>query len=107
MKDKLLEIIKNYGVNNQLRKLNEEVFELQESIIGWQNKSWNLEGKSPEVVEPVIKEYIMNIAQEIADCYVMLEQFRLYYGIPKEKIKEVMEYKINRQIDRIEDNLNN
>lgn len=48
-----------------------------------------------------------HIAEEIADCYVMLEQFRLYYGIPKEKIKEVMEYKINRQINRIEDNLNN
>lgn len=101
MKDKLLEIIKNYGVNNQLRKLNEEVFELQESIIERQNKSWSLEGKTPEIVEPVIKEYIMNIAQEIADCYVMIEQFRLYYNISKEKIEDIMKYKVERQLSRI------
>lgn len=98
MKDKLLKIIKNYGVIPQLKYFQSKVFELNEAIIIEEdrNKHLNLKKFSTD-----------DIAQEIADCYVMLEQFRLYYDIPKEKIKEVMEYKINRQIDRIEDNLNN
>ena len=43
------------------------------------------------------------ITEEIADCYVMLEQFKLYYGISDEEIKNLMDYKIDRQIKRIED----
>lgn len=100
MKDKLLKIIKNYGVIPQLKYFQTEVFELNESIIYERATSkYGDEGNDYKCIK--------HIAEEIADCYVMLEQFRLYYDIPKEKIKEVMEYKINRQIDRIEDNLNN
>lgn len=45
---------------------------------------------------------IRNIADEIADVFVMLEQFRIYYNIPSEKIKEIVEYKIERQLKRID-----
>lgn len=100
MKDKLLKIIKNYGVIPQLKYFQTEVFELNESIIYERATSKYGDERNDY-------KCIKHIAEEIADCYVMLEQFRLYYGIPKENIKEVMEYKINRQIDRIEDNLNN
>jgi len=33
---------------------------------------------------------------------VMLKQFQLYYNISTKEIKEVMKYKIDRQIERIE-----
>ena len=33
MNDKLIKIINNYGVVNQLKKFNEECFELEEAII--------------------------------------------------------------------------
>lgn len=100
MKNKLLKIINNYGVNNQLRKFNEEAFELQEAIIKCE---WD---KFTRVIQEPYNKFENNIAEEIADCFVMLEQFRLYYNISKDKIKTIMEYKINRQIDRIkkEDN---
>lgn len=35
MEEKLLKIINNYGVDNQQRKLAEEVFEFQEAVIHW------------------------------------------------------------------------
>ena len=102
MKDKLLKIINNYGVNNQLRKFNEETFELQEAIVSEKLKD-NIQNTRPlyDIVESR-----KHIAEEIADCYVMLEQFRLHYNISSNIIKTMMEYKINRQIDRIkkEDN---
>ena len=92
MEDKLLEIINNYGVLSQLKYFQSEVFELNEVIIIEEdrNKHLNLKKFSTD-----------DIAQEIADCYVMIEQFRLYYDIPNDKIQEIMKYKIDRQIDRM------
>ena len=89
MNEKLKMIINHYGVNAQQRQLAEEVFELQEAIIQYE--------------EPRRYHSKEHIAEEIADCYVMIEQFRLYYGITTEKLKKIMQYKIDRQIKRIED----
>lgn len=99
MNEKLLKIINKYGVIPQLKYFQSEVFELNEAIIIFENESPQCDG----VIDRRYIEHIKNnIAQEIADCYVMLEQFRLYYNIPNDKIKEIMEYKIDRQLDRIE-----
>lgn len=95
MKEKILEIINHYGVNHQQRKFQEEVFELQEAIIRYDEEEY-------KYIDKVEKCHKDNITQEIADCYVLLEQFRLYYDIPAEQIKEQMQFKINRQLDRIE-----
>lgn len=40
--------------------------------------------------------------KEFADVMVMLEQFKAYYELDNKEIMDIMEYKINRQIDRIE-----
>ena len=92
MNEKLKMIINHYGVNSQQRQFFEEVFELQEAIIQYE--------------EPRRYHSKEHIAEEIADCYVMLEQFRLHYGITTEKLKETMQYKVDRQIKRIEDDKN-
>lgn len=93
MEKDLLEIINHYGVNNQLRKFNEECLELEESIIKYEalrdyyfkNTNW-------------LKDHI---AEELADVTVMLKQFQAYYKITDEEIEDVMKYKILRQKDRI------
>ena len=95
--DKLLKIINTYGVIPQLKYFQSEVFELNEAIIK----------KEIEYCfgETTIKmdEYNKNhIAEEIADCYVMLEQFRRYYKISSEEMVEIMKEKIDRQLTRIE-----
>ena len=104
MKDDLLKIISFYGVLPQLKHFNSEVFELNEAIINAENN--RLIGISRKPSELAIE----HIAEEIADCYVMLNQFQLYYGIENKQIEETMKFKIDRQLERIEnekDNKNN
>lgn len=89
MKEDILKIINHYGVNHQLRKFQEEVFELNEAII-----------KAEENL--ALEKYIEHIAEEIADVLHMLIQFILYYEIPEEDIRKVLEYKVNRQSKRVD-----
>lgn len=89
MKEDLLKIIKHYGVNNQQRKLQEEIFELQEAIIEYELDETGLETKK-------------HIEEEFADCMVVLEQFKAYYNLDNDKIVDIMYKKIERQLNRIE-----
>lgn len=88
MEDKLLKIITHYGIIPQLKYFQSEIFELNEAII----ENENNDNKAFT---------IKHIAEEISDVCVMLEQFRLYYGISDEEISDIMQYKIDRQIKRI------
>lgn len=99
MKEELLKIINNYGINHQLRKFNEETYELIEAIIKYEEAKYDY-----------FEKYIChenrdistnNIAEEIADVTVMLKQFQYYYGIEDKEIEEVMKYKVERQLERI------
>ena len=96
-KNKLLKIINHYGVNNQQRKLAEEVFELQEAIINYELKA-SVEYEIPLTEITGSKEHI---AEEIADCMVLLSQFKEYYGISEKELQEVTKCKIERQLERI------
>lgn len=89
MEEKLLKIVEHYGIMPQLKYIHSEYFELDEAIIDHE-----CYGK---MVKP-----IDHIAEEIADVMVMLEQFRLYYEIPSMQITEIMQQKIDRQLERIE-----
>lgn len=95
MKDDLLKIISFYGVLPQLKHFNSEVFELTEAIINAENNRLIGISRKPS------KLAIEHIAEEIADCYVMLNQFQLYYGIENKQIEETMKFKIDRQLERI------
>lgn len=97
MKENLLKIINNYGVMPQLKYFQSEVWELNEAIIKKEE-----DYQFCETTVKMDKKNIEHIAEEIADCYVMLEQFRLYYGIEKEDIEKIMKQKIDRQLGRIE-----
>lgn len=98
MKEDLLKIINNYGVSNQLKKMSEEVFELQEAIFKYEElKKWDDEYYSVD-----LKSAIEHLEEEFADVCVVLEQFKAYYDLDNNKIIEIMKQKINRQLDRIE-----
>ena len=102
-KKKLLKIINHYGVNNQQRKLAEEVFELQEAIINYELKS-SVEYEIPLTEIIGSKEHII---EEMTDCMVLLSQFKEYYGITDEEITNNMQLKIKRQLERIENEKSN
>lgn len=94
MENQLKQIIEHYGIMKQLKYIHSEYFELDEAIV--------IREQEGEDISSYTDELENHIAEEIADVMVMLEQFRIYYGIDKELIKDLMEYKASRQIERIE-----
>ena len=95
MEQKLLQIIERYGVNNQLRKFNEEAFELEEAIIKCEMEF------DAYVLKLGHNDHKNHITEELADCMVLLEQFKLYYGITSEEITKIFWSKVDRQLERI------
>ena len=93
----LLKIINHYGVSNQLKKLSEEVFEFQETVLNYENAR-----KSKEVQD--YDKLQSHIEEELGDVLVLLTQFIGYYGIKLEdgNVLKIMNEKIARQLKRIE-----
>ena len=91
MKEELLKIINHYGIMPQLKYIHSEYFELDEAIIECEES-----GNNPEY-------YKESIGGEIADVMVMLKQFQYYYGIEDKQIEDIMKFKIERQLKRIDD----
>lgn len=87
MKEKLLKIINHYGAVNQRKKLCEEFMELQDELA-------NVVNDRPE-----------NILTELADVMVLTLQFMTISGysfdLLEENLKDEINYKIQRQLDRI------
>lgn len=94
MEEKLKKIINHYGVMPQLKYIHSEYFELDEAIISYLNDECNYYSE----VEESHKKEIMG---EIADVMVMLKQFQYYFGITDKQIENIMNFKIDRQLDRI------
>ena len=87
MEKDLLKIIEHFGVNNQQRKLQEEVFELNEAITSFQlggNLSYD------------------EIEEEIVDVMILLKQFFHYYELNDYKMKQIEKQKVQRTLERIE-----
>ena len=98
MEKDLLKIIEHFGVKNQQRKLQEEVFELQEAITTHElKKSVEYEIPLTEIIGT--KEHII---EEIADITVILKEVQYIYKINREDIRKTMKNKINRTLERIE-----
>ena len=91
MKEDLKSIINWYGLEHQQRKLEEEVFELQEAIFDMQY-TYTYDSQS-------FLRY--HIAEELADTTVMLKQIQYFYGIEDKDVENIMLEKVQRQLDRI------
>lgn len=97
MKKDFLKIIEHFGIRNQMKKLNEECYELIEAIANYQD------------IEPFTTEdtnfkaiFKNHVIEEIADCLVLINQFIEYYKIDNNDVAKIMQEKINRTLDRIE-----
>ena len=91
MKNKLLKIIQHYGIENQLRKFNEESYELTQAIDRFEQLR-SMHGN---------KVRYNNIKAEIADNFVLISQFILYYDLSLDEIFDIYKFKVDRQIKRI------
>ena len=89
MKNKILYIINHYGIKHQLKKFNEESYELIEAINDYENSILNK------------KVNYEHIEEEFADVLVTLYQFKEFYNLDETKINSIIKNKINRTIDRM------
>lgn len=81
---KEIEIINHYGYKHQIRKLAEEQYEL---------------------IEALFEEDEDHITEEIADCLLLINQFKAYYKIKDKDIQKVYDYKLSRQEGRMKDEI--
>lgn len=80
--EKLFKIFSHFGYRKQLKKFSEECYELTEAMLDNDKE---------------------HIKEEIADVQVLLNQFKELYKIQDSEIVNIMEQKIDRTLDRIEE----
>ena len=81
MEEKLNKILEYYGEEIEANQLVQELAELIVGITKWD---------------------VENIHEEIADVEITLEYLKNFEAIDKSKINDIKEYKIQRQLRRIE-----
>lgn len=88
-KDIIKKIANNFGIVNQENKLIEELSELikELSILHQENSKAEKD----------------NVVEEMSDVIILIYQLIYLYKVD-EKIEEIIEYKLNRTIQRIEQN---
>ena len=93
MNEFLLQNINYYGIRTEIKKLSEEIFELQEAILDYELDDTNIDGNYEHVIE------------EMADSFIILKQILLYYKITDEQLNDMMNRKMNRQKARLDKEL--
>lgn len=106
MNKDLLKIIQNYGLSNQLKKLNEELYEFQEAVLSYNLLKTINEDVKDEVLEKNIEYIYKCVLEEYADLCVLLSQFELYFDLDEDEVWQVMKNKVDRQLKRIENDNN-
>ncbi len=95
--EKALEILNYYGDQKQRRQLVEECAELIQAVTKLERAQ-----ESGDVGK--ITEKVLELVGELVDVRIMLQQITmsLFQDVSKDMINEQMEYKLQRQLDRIE-----
>lgn len=88
-REKYEKIINFYGLRHQLKKLSEEVYELQEAVLDYDNNKNN-------------KIFKKHVEEELADVNVVLTELLLFLNLDRNNVVDVMGSKVNRQIKRME-----
>ena len=85
-KTKAIRIVCSYDSQKQMIKCCEELSELEAAILKYINKG---------------KNNIAEVIDEMADVYIMLEQMKNVFPFGENILNERIDYKLNRQLDRI------
>lgn len=94
--DKIIrETVNIYG-DKQYMTAVEKMAELMQAI----SKYLRITYSGCDDVSQIQKEAINNIAAEMADVYVLLEQLQFMLDIKNEDIQSVIDKKLNRQFER-------
>lgn len=80
MEEVYKQIIAWYGKHNQTIKACEELAELNKVLCKGLNKKMDIEA----------------LTEEIADVQIMIEQLKIMYNIPEQKLYQIKEFKLDR-----------
>ena len=102
------EAIKKIAENNGFGEASRQLFEEVGELIVAVNKAYRLQkiNVCPFFDDVAIerRNVFKNVIEEIADVTIMLEQIKYLLQISNTDIDEIIEYKLNRQLERIEKN---
>ena len=103
MRDRYLSIIDYFGVRNQMKKLNEECYELIEAIDNYEDYLIFGDPSNRDEIsasaETIFRDAIIG---EMADVLTLCTEFICKYDIKQEEIDSAMDFKLMRTEDRIE-----
>lgn len=92
---KILYIADHYGYETQSRQIIEEMAELTVAINKlWRKHEYNSTSKG-------LAEAHYNILEEMADTLIMIWQLKYLLGVGEGELSEIVERKLDRQIERI------
>lgn len=94
--DRIKFIADKYGRNLQTTKAIEELAELQQAICKLNLAIIQNKGFEKEI------QLKGNVKEEIADVVIMLNQLLYLYEIDEGHIASLIDFKLNRQVERIE-----
>lgn len=83
------EIIEHYGIESQLNIVQEELAELIQSISKYKRKKTS--------------NNLISVVEEIADVDIMIQQLVIMLSISPYEINTEIDYKLNRQLQRIKE----
>lgn len=98
-------ISQHYGYDAQSRQLIEEMAELTVAL----NKLWRTKQSAINANEEIVKRRFDAIfmkqksetVEEMADVTIMLEQIKYLLSVSDTEIEQIIEQKLNRQLERI------
>lgn len=94
IEQKVQYIADHYGYEPQSRQLIEEMAELTVAI----NKAWRSGSRKIPNTDYLDYEHIL---EEMADTFIMIWQIKCLLGVRDGEFSEIVEQKLNRQIERI------
>lgn len=95
-KAKCREIAEKYGMRSQEQQAVSELTELMYCLtrrVNQRGEVWK---------EKHGESWCESLLDEMADVFIMLEQLRTLHGISENAVNEEIDYKLNRQLGRIE-----
>ena len=93
-----LDIIEHFGYRAQMKKLNEECFELLEAVDNYEDMLLFKDAGDGD--KNLARDFIV---EETGDMLILLTQFVAKYNITQDEINKHMDYKLERTLNRIHD----
>lgn len=96
-----LDIINHFGYRAQMKKLNEEIYELLDAIDNFEDATMEFDNREPYYTVDELAIFRNHIVEEMGDVLILLTQFIGRYDIRKSEIDACMDCKLERTAERI------